>query len=113
MSSNFSMEEVELYVNHLLEWNLGHLINKITLFSTFQLVPKQNHDIIRKIQEEFEKKASSSEYSSIIQNFQKPTSYTDFKNQLEKDNKATFGLFIALIINSIIAEINIFVYPKN
>ena len=35
MSSNFSMEEVELYVNHLLEWNLGYLINKISLYSTF------------------------------------------------------------------------------
>ena len=29
------MEEVELYVNHILEWNLGNLINKISPSSTF------------------------------------------------------------------------------
>ncbi|KRW98903.1 hypothetical protein PPERSA_09428 [Pseudocohnilembus persalinus] len=49
MANNFSLEEIEVYVNHILQWKQGVVMNILTQYSVLILKPRMKKSSLQKV----------------------------------------------------------------
>lgn len=48
MANNFTLSEIEVYVNHILLWKKGYIMNPLTPQSIITLNPNYDHQQLKK-----------------------------------------------------------------
>lgn len=106
------MAEMQMYVNHILAWNKGNVINKICGYSIFTINKNLNNNSVYKQLQSAKKdnnqKKIEIEYWTIIEKFQYPMIYKSQKqiNKLELHNFTNF------LLNGFICENNVYLFHK-